>query len=235
MLFEVKELRVHYDKAEALKGISLTAEEGAIVALVGANGAGKTTLLQTISGLKRPTSGEIRFAGRRIDGAAPSQIVGLGIVQVPEGRHIFPDLTVMDNLRVGAYLRKDKEGVQKDLHEIFHYFPRLLERQRQRAGSMSGGEQQMLAIARALMARPKLLLLDEPSVGLSPLLAQEVGEIVASISERGISVILVEQNVALALRLARRGYVIETGRIVLEGTGKDLLANEEVRKAYLGG
>jgi branched-chain amino acid transport system ATP-binding protein len=235
MLLEVKDLRVHYGKAEVLKGTSIKVEEGTIVALIGANGAGKTTTLRTISGLKASTSGEIWFQGKRIDGMSPSGIVKLGIAHIPEGRRVFAPMTVLENLEIGAYLRKDKRGVARDLDNIFEHFPRLRERRKQQAGSLSGGEQQMLATARALMASPKLLLMDEPSMGLSPILVQEVGKIVTDINQSGVSIMLVEQNARMALKLAHRAYVLETGRISLEGDAEDLANHEHVRKAYLGG
>jgi branched-chain amino acid transport system ATP-binding protein len=235
MLLEVKDLRVHYGKAEVLKGTSIKVEEGTIVALIGANGAGKTTTLRTISGLKASTSGEIWFQGKRIDGTSPSGIVKLGIAHIPEGRRVFAPMTVLENLEIGAYLRKDKRGVARDLDNIFEHFPRLRERRKQQAGSLSGGEQQMLATARALMASPKLLLMDEPSMGLSPILVQEVGKIVTDINQSGVSIMLVEQNARMALKLAHRAYVLETGRISLEGDAEDLANHEHVRKAYLGG
>lgn len=235
MLLEIKDLTVHYDKVEALTSISLTAEEGIIVTLIGANGAGKTTTLRTISGLKSPTSGEIWFAGRRIDKRPPDHIVKLGIAQVPEGRRIFPKMTVRENLLMGAYLWGDKKEIRQDLDEIFTHFPVLKERLKQRGGSLSGGEQQMLAIARALMSKPKLILLDEPTLGLSPLMVQEVVGIVETICKKGLSAILVEQNARVALQLAHKGYVMETGRIVMGGSSSELIAKSDfVKRAYLG-
>jgi branched-chain amino acid transport system ATP-binding protein len=235
MLLEIKVLTVHYDKVEALKGISLTVEEGTIVTLLGANGAGKTTTLRTISGLKSATRGEVWFAGQRIDRLSPQEIVKAGIAQVPEGRRIFPKMSVMENLLMGAYLCKDRNEIKTDLDEIFVHFPILKERIKQRAGSLSGGEQQMLATARALMSKPKLLLLDEPTLGLAPLMAQEVAGIVGSIGRKGFSAILVEQNARVALQIAHKGYVLETGRIVLGGTTSDLVTKSEyVKRAYLG-
>lgn len=235
MLLEIKDLRVHYGTAEALKGISISVDEGAIVALIGANGAGKTTTLRTISGLKVPTSGEIRFQGKRIDGMPAHHIVKLGIAHIPEGRIVFAPLTVLDNLRMGAYLRKDKHQIARDLDTMYQHFPVLKERRGQRAGSLSGGEQQMLAIARALMASPKLLLMDEPSMGLSPMLVEEVGNITRDINKTGVGIILVEQNARMALSLANKAYVVEVGNIVLEGDAKQLANDEHVKKAYLGG
>jgi len=234
MLLDIKDLQIHYDKVEVVKGICLQIEEGEIVALLGANGAGKTTILRTISGLKIPTSGEIWYRGQRIDGYKPSRIVQLGIGHVAEGRHIFRDMSVEDNLTLGAYIRKDKEGIKQDLEGIYTHFPRLKERSRQKAGSLSGGEQQMLAISMALLCKPKLMLMDEPSIGLSPLMKEEMTGIINIIHQQGISVLLVEQNAGLALRLATRGYVIETGRISLAGTREELISNDKVRECYLG-
>lgn len=235
MLLEIKDLRVHYGRAEALKGISLTIDEGAIVALIGANGAGKTTTLRTISGLKAPTSGEIWFQDKKINGMPAHRIVKLGIAHIPEGRIVFSPMTVIDNLLIGAYLFKDKYQIDKDLDNIYEHFPVLKERRKQLAGSLSGGEQQMLAIGRALMGRPKLLLMDEPSLGLSPILVEEVGNIIRDINRTGIGIILVEQNARVALRLANKAYVLEVGNIVLEGDAKELANDEHVKKAYLGG
>jgi branched-chain amino acid transport system ATP-binding protein len=234
-MLEIKSLRVHYGKAEALKQISLKVDEGAIITLIGANGAGKTTTLRTISGLKFPTSGEIWFKGKRIDGMAVNEIVKMGIAHIPEGRMVFAPMTVFDNLRMGAYLRKDKHGIAKDIEGMYDHFPILRERQGQQAGRLSGGEQQMLAIARALMAKPKLLLMDEPSMGLSPLLVEEVGNIIANINKSGISIMLVEQNARMALELANKAYILEVGNITLEGDAKELANHEQVKKAYLGG
>jgi len=234
MLLEIKALRVHYGKAEALKGISLSVDEGAIVALIGANGAGKTTTLRIMSGLKVPTSGEIWFQGKRIDAMPAHDIVKLGIAHIPEGRIVFAPMTVLDNLRMGAYLRKDKHQIARDLDIMYERFPVLKERHKQLAGSLSGGEQQMLAIARALMTRPKLLLMDEPSMGLSPILVEEVGNIIRDINEGGIGIILVEQNARMALGLANKAYILEVGSITLEGDAKELANDERVKKAYLG-
>lgn len=235
MLLEIKDLKVHYGRAEALKGISLSVDEGAIVALVGANGAGKTTTLRTISGLKGPTLGEIWFQGKRIDGMPAHDIVRLGIAHIPEGRIVFAPMTVLDNLRMGAYLRKDKHQIARDLDIMYEHFPVLKERRKQLSGSLSGGEQQMLVIARALMASPKLLLMDEPSMGLSPILVEQVGNIISDINKTGIGIILVEQNARMALSLANKAYILEVGSITLEGDAKELANDERVRKAYLGG
>ena len=235
MLFEIKDLRIHYEGAEALKGISLDVEEGEIVTLIGSNGAGKTTTLRAISGLKSPTAGEIWFEGRRIDQMSPQDVVRLGIIHVPQGRELFPYMSVLENLKLGAFLRRDRGKIKKDLENLLEYFPRLKERSQQQAGTLSGGEQQMLAIACALMGNSRLLLLDEPSSGLSPIMVREIGKIIADINQRGTSILLVEQNARLALRLAHRGYVLETGTIVLHGSAKELLRSEHVKKAYLGG
>jgi branched-chain amino acid transport system ATP-binding protein len=234
MFFKVKDLRVDYDGVEAIKKVSLETEEGMIVTLIGANGAGKTTLLNTICGLKAPTSGEVWFQSRRIDGIPTQNIVKLGIAQVPEERRVFPYMTVLENLEMGAYLRKDKREVKRDLERIFEYFPRLKERTKQQAGRLSGGEQQMVAIGRALMSKPRLFLLDEPSLGLSPVMVQGIAKIIKEINQNGVSIILVEQNANLALRLAHKGYVLETGKVVLEARAEELLHNEKVKKAYLG-
>ena len=235
MFFRIDNLVVHYNKVAALRGISLQLDEGDIVTLIGANGAGKSTTLRTISGLSRPSSGEIWFEGERIDGVAAERLVGRGIAHVPEGRRVFPDLTVLENLHTGAYLRKDKDRIVRDLDEVYAYFPRLAERRPQLAKTLSGGEQQMLAMGRALMSRPKLLLLDEPSLGLSPVMVQEIARIVMAINERGVPVILVEQNAEVALRMARYGYVLETGTVALEGPASELHEHDHVRAAYLGG
>jgi branched-chain amino acid transport system ATP-binding protein len=234
MFFEIKDIHVHYGPAEVLKGISLTVEEGEAATLIGSNGAGKTTALRAISGLKGLSSGEIWFDGSRIDRLSPQEIVRRGIVQVPQGRGMFPFMTVSENLKLGAYLRRDKSEVSGDLANVLDHFPRLRERSRQRAGTMSGGEQQMLAIACALMAKPKLLLLDEPSSGLSPIMVEEIERIVGGINSQGTSTLLVEQNAWLALKLTTKGYVLETGSIVLSGNAQDLLHSDHVRRAYLG-
>lgn len=234
MLLEVKNLTVYYYKVAALKGVSFDVEEGSIVTLIGSNGAGKTTTMRTISGLKHPSSGEIWFESQRIDRLAPERINRLGIAQVPEGRRVFPQMSVMENLMMGAYLRKDTDAISRDLEAVFEHFPRLKERRRQAGGTLSGGEQQMLAMGRALMSDPKLLLLDEPSLGMSPIVVSEVAKIVREISKRGRTILLVEQNARLALALAQKGYVLETGSIVLEGASKELIKNDLVKKAYLG-
>lgn len=235
MLLEVKNIRVLYEKVEAVRGISLGAEEGTVISLIGANGAGKTTTLKAISGLKRLTSGEIWFQGRRIDGMPPHAIVKLGIAHVPEGRRLFGLMTVKDNLAMGAFLQKDKGEIERNLEVVIRHFPILKTRQKQLARSLSGGEQQMLAIGRALMAKPTVLLLDEPSIGLAPLVVAEIARIIEDIKSAGLTIVLVEQNAHMALRLAEKGYVLETGKIVLEGDSKDLLHSEYVKKAYLGG
>ncbi|MEP9372739.1 ABC transporter ATP-binding protein [Mesorhizobium sp. KR1-2] len=234
MLLEVRDLHVHYQKVAALKGISLQVPSGGIVTIIGANGAGKSTTLRAISGLVRPSKGEIHFDGQRIDNLPPEQIVGRGIAHVPEGRRVFPDLSVEENLRIGAFLRADKDGIERDLEDVFRRFPRLKERRTQWARTLSGGEQQMVAIGRALMSGPKLLLLDEPSMGLSPVMVQEIARIVADIAETGVPVVLVEQNAGLALRLASYAYVLEIGTVALEGRAADLRTNDHVRRAYLG-
>lgn len=235
MLLEVRDVHVHYHKVAALKGISMKVPEGGIVTIIGANGAGKSTTLRSISGLAKPTRGEILFQGERIDRLPPERIVALGIAQVPEGRRVFPGLTVEENLRTGAYLRSDKAGIERDLERVFEHFPRLKERRTQWARTLSGGEQQMVAIGRALMSRPKLLLLDEPSMGLSPVMVQEIARIIVEIAEQGVPVMLVEQNAELALRLARFAYVLETGTVALEGPAHELHENDHVKRAYLGG
>ncbi len=233
--FRVQNLRVFYERVEALKGISIDVESGAIAALIGANGAGKSTTLRAISGLVGVSSGEIYFQGKKIDGLSPQEIVRAGIAHVPEGRRVFPYMSVKENLMLGAFRRKDKEGIRGDLEGVFEHFPILKERRSQSAGSLSGGEQQMLAIGRALMSKPQLLLLDEPSLGLAPLMVKEVGRIIVDINQRKVGIILVEQNAQMALRLAKKGYVLETGSIALQGEASELIGNEHVRKAYLGG
>lgn len=234
MLLEVDDLSVHYGRAQALKGISLGVEEGSIVALIGANGAGKTTTLRTISGLIRPTSGKIWYRGKRIDGMPGHAIVKMGIAHLPEGRIVFAPMTVLDNLRMGAYLNRNARQVTADIEKMYGYFPVLKERQKQLAGCLSGGEQQMVAVARALMAGPDLLLMDEPSLGLAPLMVAEVARIIQEINASGISIILVEQNARMALKLASRAYVLEVGQITLTGAATELLHDERVREAYLG-
>jgi branched-chain amino acid transport system ATP-binding protein len=233
--FRVQNLRVFYERVEALKGISIDVESGAIVTLIGANGAGKSTTLRAISGLVGVSSGEIYFQGKKMDGLSPQQIVRAGIAHVPEGRRVFPYMSVKENLMLGAFRRKDKEGIRGDLEGVFEHFPILKERRSQSAGSLSGGEQQMLAIGRAMMSKPQLLLLDEPSLGLAPLMVKEVGRIIVDINQRKVGIILVEQNAQMALRLAKKGYVLETGSIALQGEASELIDNEHVRKAYLGG
>ena len=235
MLLDIKNLIVHYEKVEAVKGVSMGVEEGSITCLLGANGAGKSTILRTLSGLKGPTSGEIWFQGRRIDKLPPQNVVKAGISHCPEGRRVFPFMTIMENLMMGAYTRKDRAAIKQDLERVYGHFPVLKERTKQAAGTLSGGEQQMLAMGRALMADPKLMLMDEPSLGLSPLLVREIAKIITEIHAEGVSIILVEQNAVMALKLADKGYVLETGKIAIEGTGKELLDNPHVKAAYLGG
>ena len=235
MLLEIDDVHVHYHKLAALKGIDMEVPDDGIVTIIGANGAGKSTTLRAISGLVGISKGAIVFAGKRIDGLAPEKIVALGIAHVPEGRRVFPGLTVEENLRTGAFLRSDTAEIEKDLDEVFLHFPRLKERRKQWARSLSGGEQQMLAIGRALMSRPKMLVLDEPSMGLSPVMVQEIARIVRDIVHRGVPVVLVEQNAELALRLARFAYVLETGTVALQGPAHELHDNAHVRRAYLGG
>lgn len=234
-MLKVNDLSVHYGVIQAVRGISLEVNEGEIVTLIGANGAGKTTALRTISGLVKPSSGTIEFEGKPIQKVSPQKIVTHGISQVPEGRHVFPGLTVQENLEMGAFLRKDNEGIKKSFSEIYECFPILKERKIQDASTLSGGEQQMLAMGRALMSKPRLLLLDEPSMGLAPIFIKEIFNIIQEIQQQGTTVLLIEQNAKMALSIADRGYVIETGKIVLQGTGVELLASEEVKKAYLGG
>ncbi len=234
-MLKVEDINVYYGAIHAIKGISLEVKKGEIVTLIGANGAGKSTILRTISGLLKPKTGKIDFEGQNIAGIAAQHIVKSGISQVPEGRRIFANMTVMENLDLGAYVRSDKAGIQEDLKMVFSRFPRLEERKTQEAGTLSGGEQQMLAMGRALMSRPRLLLLDEPSMGLAPLLIKEIFSIIQDINKTGTTVLLVEQNANMALSIANRAYVLETGRITLAGPAKDLAASEAVRKAYLGG
>ena len=234
-MLQVDQLDVYYGAVHALKGVTVRAEQGEIVTLIGANGAGKTTLLRSISGLIPPRSGRVTFEGRDITRVPPHEIVGLGISQAPEGRMVFANLTVEDNLELGAYRRKDRDGIKRDRDMVYRLFPRLLERRRQVSGTLSGGEQQMLAIGRALMSRPRLLLLDEPSLGLAPLLVREIFRTIVEINRSGVTVLLVEQNAHMALSIAGRGYVLETGRVHLEDAANRLLQNEEVKKAYLGG
>ena len=234
MLLNLTDIVIHYQKVAAVQGISLGVEKGQLVTLIGSNGAGKSTTLRTISGPVRPSAGEIRFDEKRIDGRSPDKILKLGIAHVPEGRRVFPGLTVLENLYTGAYVRSDKEGIKRDLEKALGHFPVLKARSRQVAKTMSGGEQQMLAIGRALMSNPRLLMLDEPSLGLAPLVVQEIARILTEINRKGVSVILVEQNAEIALNLAHYGYVLETGRIALHGKADELKDNEHVRKAYLG-
>jgi branched-chain amino acid transport system ATP-binding protein len=233
-LLEVKDLRVFYGAIEALRGVSLRVEQGEVVTLIGANGAGKSTTLRTISGLLEPKSGTIRFNGEEIQGLQPHKIVKAGLVQVPEGREIFANLTVDENLQLGAFLRKDKAAIRADRERALELFPRVRERLSQQAGTLSGGEQQMLAIARALVARPTLLMLDEPSLGLAPQLVRIIFQVIREINQAGTTILLVEQNANMALQVAHRAYVIEVGKIRMEGPAKELAASDEVRKAYLG-
>ncbi len=234
-MLEVKDINVYYGAIHAIKGISLSVDEGEIVTLIGANGAGKSTTLRTISGLLKPKTGAINFLGNDIAGMPAHKIVREGISQVPEGRKIFAEMTVLENLELGAFTRSDKDGIQADMKMVFGRFPRLEERKLQLAGTLSGGEQQMLAMGRALMSRPKLLLLDEPSMGLAPLLIREIFNIIVDINKTGTTILLVEQNANMALSVANRAYVLETGRITISGDAKELAASEDIRKAYLGG
>src|SRR5438876_5779551 len=233
-ILELRDVHTYYGSIQALKGISLDVREGEIVTLLGANGAGKTTTLRSINGLNRPRQGSIRFQGRDITSTSPHEIVQRGIAQSPEGRRLFPRMTVVENLEMGAFQRKDRSGIREDRDRVFELFPRLAERRHQKAGTLSGGEQQMCAIGRALMARPKLLLLDEPSMGLAPIFVEKIFEIVVEINQQGTPILLVEQNALMALDVARRGYVLETGRIALADEAKKLRENEQVRKTYLG-
>ncbi len=235
IMLKVDDLSVHYGVIQAVKNVSFEVNEGEVVSLIGANGAGKTSILRTISGLVRPSGGKIEFLGQEIQKAPARKIVASGLSQVPEGRHVFSGLTVMENLEMGAFLHKDRDENQKNLKKFFDRFPRLEERKNQDAATLSGGEQQMLAMGRALMSKPKLLLLDEPSMGLAPIFIQEIFDIIQDIQKQGTTVLLIEQNAKKALSIADRGYVLETGKIVLSGTGQELLASDEVRKAYLGG
>ena len=233
-MLELRDIHTYYGNIRALKGVSLTVERGQIVTLIGANGAGKTTTLKTVIGLAPPLRGTVTFNGQRIDTLPTDRIVRLGIAQSPEGRRIFPRMTVMENLELGAFVRADRENVAQDLERVFTLFPRLKERVSQKGGTLSGGEQQMLAMGRALMARPTVLLLDEPSMGLSPILVETIFQVIRDINQQGTTILLVEQNARMALRVAHRGYVIQTGRIVLEDTGANLLKSDLVRKTYLG-
>ena len=235
MLLSINNARIHYGKVEAVKGVSLEIDEGAIVTLIGSNGAGKTTILRTISGLKAVTSGEVWFKDRRIDSESPASIVKMGIAHVPEGRGMFPYMSVLDNLRMGAFMRSDAQEIGKDLEEVYKHFPILESRKKQAAGTLSGGEQQMVAIGRAMMARPSLLLLDEPSLGLSPLMVAEISEIIRTLNKTlKVATILVEQNARMALELASAGYVLEVGEVILQGTTEELKESEDVKRAYLG-
>jgi len=236
MYFEMKEVVVHYDKVLALKNVSLTLEKEEIITLIGANGAGKTTIIRAITGLTKIRSGEIWFNGKRIDEFPPQDIVGMGIVAVPEGRRIYPYMSVLDNLLMGAYSRKDRKNIPQDIEKLYKLFPILKERRYQQGGSLSGGEQQQLALVRALIAKPKLLLLDEPSLGLSPKLVKEVGEVITMINKvEKISIILVEQNARMALKISDRGFVLETGTVALQDDSKNMINNDYVRQIYLGG
>lgn len=234
-MFEIHDLKVSFGGIQALKGISLSVDDGQIVTLIGANGAGKTTTLRTASGLERPTEGSIIFAGQDITKASARERVRQGLVQVPEGRRVFAKMSVLENLELGAFLRKDRAGITKDLGGVYERFPVLADRLKQQAGTLSGGEQQMLAMGRALMSRPKMLLLDEPSMGLAPLFVQEIFDIIKAINQTGTTVLLVEQNANMALQIADHAYVMETGRIVLSGTAAELSASDEIKRAYLGG
>ncbi|MBD9732252.1 MULTISPECIES: ABC transporter ATP-binding protein [unclassified Streptomyces] len=233
-LLEVEDLKVAYGKIQAVKGISFKVEAGEVVTLIGTNGAGKTTTLRTLSGLLKPVGGQIRFNGKSLKKIPAHDIVSHGLAHSPEGRHIFPRMTIEDNLRLGAFLRSDKAGIEKDIKRAYDLFPILGERRKQAAGTLSGGEQQMLAMGRALMSQPKLLMLDEPSMGLSPIMMQKIMATIAELKAQGTTILLVEQNAQAALSLADQGHVMETGNIVLSGTGRDLLHDESVRKAYLG-
>ena len=234
MKLEIRDLHVSYGGIRALKGIDLTVEEGQIVTLIGANGAGKSTTLRAISGLQKPQSGSILYGGEELVGLPAKEIVRRGIIHVPEGRRVFPDMTVAENLKIGAFLRKDKDGIASDMDYVYSLFPRLKERSWQPAGTLSGGEQQMLAVGRALMSRPKVLMMDEPSLGLAPLIVKDIFSIIRRVNADGITVLLIEQNANAALRIADYGYVLETGVIALTGTGEELLRIESVREAYLG-
>jgi branched-chain amino acid transport system ATP-binding protein len=233
-LLEVVDIHTYYGNIHALKGVSFYVDEGEIVSLIGGNGAGKTTTLRTISGLLQPREGVVRFAGDDLSTFRPHQLVSRGLAMVPEGRGVFAKLTVTENLEMGAYYRSDKPGIAQDMKKIFDLFPRLAERRKQYAGTMSGGEQQMLAMGRAMLSRPRILLLDEPSMGLAPILVDQIFQIVRDINSEGTTILLVEQNAHMALNIANRGYVIETGKIVLTGEGKSLLKNPQVMEAYLG-
>ena len=235
MLLKAHEIETYYGAIAALKGVSFQVERKSVVAILGANGAGKSTIMRTLSGITPPIRGTIDFLGQRIERKPPEKIVRMGICQVPEGREVFPELTVKENLRMGAFIRKDRNAIQEDMKQVAKYFPILGQRQNQLAGTLSGGEQQMLVIGRALMARPKLLLLDEPSMGLAPVVVEEIFDIIRAINETGTTILLVEQNANMALHVATYGYVLENGRIIISGTASELLENKEISKAYLGG
>jgi len=235
MLLDIQNLRVSYNVVEVVKGVTLQIDAGSIVTLIGANGAGKSSILKALSGLKRPSDGEIFFQGQQVDGWKPAAIVRAGIAQVPEGGKIFAKLTVDENLRAGAYLRRDKNKIKSDRERVFRHFPILKERMNQKAGTMSGGERQMVAFGRALMNGPKLLVLDEPSLGLSPIMVQTIFKIIRAINQEGVSILLVEQNAKMALEIADQAYVLETGQVALKGPAKDLFDSEAVKKSYLGG
>jgi len=235
VLLEVENITVHYGKSMAIEDVSLEVAEGSVVSIIGANGAGKSTILRALSGLVPLTSGEIRFSGNKINGKSATEIVSMNIVHIPEGRHLFPYLSVLSNLKLGASLRKDKAGINNDLDEVYKLFPILQDRRNQKAGTLSGGEQQMLAIGRGLMAKPRLLLMDEPSVGLAPIVIEQLGEVIKDINKRGVSVLLVEQNVHLALGVASTGYALQVGRVVLQGDIATMKSSDIVKRAYLGG
>ena len=234
MKLEIRDLHVSYGGIRALKGVSLTVEEGQIVTLIGANGAGKSTTLRAISGLQKPQSGSILYGGEELTGLPAKEIVRRGIIHVPEGRRVFPDMTVAENLKIGAFLRRDSAGIASDMDYVYTLFPRLKERSWQLAGTLSGGEQQMLAVGRAMMAKPKLLMMDEPSLGLAPLVVKDIFSIIRELKSEGITILLIEQNANAALRCADYGFVMETGHITMTGTGEELLVNEDVKAAYLG-
>ncbi|MCB5236424.1 ABC transporter ATP-binding protein [Niallia alba] len=234
-MLHIKDLNVYYGNIQALKGVTLDIEEGEIVTLIGANGAGKSTLLKTLSGLIKPKKGSIEYLGKSVAGKPAQSIVKAGMSHVPEGRRVFSNMTVEENLELGAFLRKDKQEIQKNLQKVYEIFPRLFERKKQLAGTLSGGEQQMLAMGRAIMAKPKLLLLDEPSMGLAPIIVRTIFQVIQEINEEGTTVLLVEQNAHMALSIAHRGYVIETGKVVLSGSAQELQESDELKQAYLGG
>jgi len=233
MLLEIDNLKIRYDGADIVKGLSLTVQKGEIVTIIGSNGAGKTTALRAISGLKQPADGEIRFQGKRLNGVPAQDIVKMGLGHVPQGRQLFPYMTVLENIKLGAYLQGDKSRIMESLADVFETFPQLKVRKKQQAGTLSGGEQQMLAIARSLMGQPVLLLMDEPSIGLAPLVVREIAKVALDINKRGTSILLVEQNARMALKISQRGYVLETGKLILEGRCTELINDERVKKAYL--